>query len=109
MRLAFDELVAVPVNRQYFQQMGRDLMSTFLTSTGHVRTMCQLCPAVLYNYSATPQDPTLFCERFDALLTVLEDEEGRRLAEKELRQRRVRLATVPIHCVYTNNMCRWWP
>jgi hypothetical protein len=68
-RLAFDELVAVPVNRQYFQQMGRDLMSTFLTSTGH--------------------DPTLFCERFDALLTVLEDEEGRRLAEKELRQRRV--------------------
>ena len=36
-RLAFDELTAEVANRQYFQQMGRELMSTFLTSTGHVR------------------------------------------------------------------------
>ena len=42
----------------------------------------------------TPQDPALFGERFDGLVSVLEDEEGRRMAEEELRQRRVRLVTV---------------
>ena len=36
-RLAFNELTGVAANRQYFQQMGRDLMSSFLASTGHVR------------------------------------------------------------------------
>ena len=36
-RLAFDELVSVASNRDYFQQMGRELISDFLSSTGQVR------------------------------------------------------------------------
>lgn len=36
-RLAFDELVTVPTNRNYFQQMGKELMADFLVSTGNVR------------------------------------------------------------------------
>ena len=44
----------------------------------------------------TPQDPALLCERFNNLLSVLRDEGGRRMAEEELRQRRVRLTAVPV-------------
>lgn len=36
-RLAFDELVTVPTNRNYFQQMGKELMADFLVSAGNVR------------------------------------------------------------------------
>jgi hypothetical protein len=68
-RLAFDELTADAGNRLDFQQMGREIMSNFLTATG--------------------SDPALFCERFDGLLSVLAEEESRRLAKLELRERRV--------------------
>lgn len=68
-RLAFDELTAVPENRRYFQQMGKEIMSSFLASTG--------------------QDPSLFCERFDGILSVFGDDEGCRQAEEELRLRGV--------------------
>lgn len=61
--------MAVPENRLYFEQMGREIMSSFLASTG--------------------QDPSLFCERFNGLLSVLVDDEGLRQAEEELRLRGV--------------------
>jgi hypothetical protein len=73
-RLAFDELTADAGNRLDFQQMGREIMSNFLTATG--------------------SDPALFCERFDGLLSVLAEEESRRLAKLELRERRVCVAKI---------------
>lgn len=39
--------------------------------------------------ASTGQDPSLFCERFNGLLSVLADDEGRRQAEEELRLRGV--------------------
>lgn len=44
-RLAFDELTLSQANREYFHKIGRDLMSSFLSSTGHVRIIiyCSSC------------------------------------------------------------------
>lgn len=39
--------------------------------------------------ASSGQDPSLFCERFNGLLSVLVDDEGRRQAEEELRLRGV--------------------
>ena len=83
-RLAFDQLTAVADNSVQFQQMGREIMSSFLTATGNVRSHC-----VCVSESISCQDPALFCERFDGLLSVLEGQEGRRQAELELRERKV--------------------
>ena len=35
-RLAFDELIKSQTNRNYFKQIGRDIMSSFLKNTGKV-------------------------------------------------------------------------
>jgi hypothetical protein len=35
-RLAFDELMAEGTHQQYLQEMGKGIMSNFLSSSGHV-------------------------------------------------------------------------
>ena len=69
-RLAFDALVTSSANRNYFVEVGRDIMSTFLQSTN--------------------QSPAEFIERFNDLTTFLEGTENWEIATKELTARKVR-------------------
>ena len=45
-RLAFDELTADAGNRLYLQQMGREIMSNFLTATGSVSLCLRSKPLI---------------------------------------------------------------
>lgn len=68
-RLAFSELLRSQANRDYFQQLGRDIVSSFLESIG--------------------QDSSQFRSCYDNLLGFLGEDEHWKLAEEELRARRV--------------------
>lgn len=69
-RLAFDEILSSQLtHRNYFKQLGMDIMSSFLKSTN--------------------QDPTLFCERYDDITRFLEDETNWKIAKDELVYRKV--------------------
>ena len=55
-----------------------------------------MCVLRLVTGASGVQDPALFCERFDGLLSVLGEEDSRRQAEQELRERRVSRRTFPV-------------
>jgi hypothetical protein len=69
-RLAFDALVQSSANRNYFSEVGRDIMLTLLVSAN--------------------QNPADFVERFDGLVSFLEGAENWEMATKELTARQVR-------------------
>lgn len=70
-RLAFDELVQSPTNRNYFMEIARDLMSNLLQYAN--------------------QNPTSFVQRLDDLVQFLEDRASWELTTKELTSRKVKV------------------
>lgn len=70
-RLAFDSLVQSSTHRNYFMEVGRNLMSAFLQDTN--------------------QDPSLFVDRFNGLVHYMEEGRNWEVAKKELTARHVRM------------------